>query len=105
VQFADSVGKLLPGALIQTNTSSFATFRIFYNFLWICFQGKELFIAQVNENTHVTLFERVVVSAPKGINSFLQNAKENQLPPVKSKKIPLKLKCIVCGALLPLAVC
>jgi hypothetical protein len=69
--------QIAAGAQIQTNTSSFATFRIFLYFSWICFHGKEL-----------VLFERITfVSVPKVSYSFLQNAKGYQLPAAKSKKI------------------
>ncbi len=36
--------QIAAGALIQTNTTLFATFRIFLHFSWICFYGKNCFI-------------------------------------------------------------
>jgi hypothetical protein len=71
--------QIAAGALMQTNTTLFATLRIFLHFSWICFHGKNWFIKQVNENTLVTLFERVtwplLFLLQKVSNSFLQNAK------------------------------
>ena len=63
----------------------------------------------MNENTLVTLFERVtwplLFLLQKVSNSFLQNAKGYQLPPAKSKKIRENKSVLHAVLHYPLAVC
>ena len=63
----------------------------------------------MNENTLVTLFERVtwplLFLLQKVSNSFLQNAKGYQIPPAKSKKIRENKSVLHAVLRYPLAVC
>jgi hypothetical protein len=98
--------QIAAGALIQTNTTSFASFRIFLHFSWIGFHGKELV------GLHNWQMKTPLLLYLKGLLGPFCFCSKRYLIPfcrmqkgisycLKIQKNPRKQKCIACGAPLP----
>ncbi len=102
--------QIAAGALIQTNTTSFITFRMFLNFHGSAFivkiglykrQIKTLMLLYLKGLPYLSPFFLL----QKVSNSFLQHAKGYMLPPAKSKKIRENKSVLHAVLHYPLALC